>query len=172
MADKEPQTRCEECEEPHRAEQDEDGQLVILAHESPFGLVGERHPICEGSHRPPLNPRPFLVRGNMPFVIRIAEAKSADDAARQVEHAEGHLNIEYDGLEIESVVSADKVDDLDAPDERRTCQREGCGHLVEDHFGNYMDRDDDGKVRNPDACCHWRCPCPRPYTSILKELLT
>jgi hypothetical protein len=158
-------TRCEECEDPHGV--DEDG--LILAHETPFGETAKPHPLCEGAGRPPLNYRPFLVRGNMPIVVKIAKAKSADDAANQVNYAEGPLNIEYDGIVIEAVVSADKVDDFDAPDERRMCQRDGCGHLVEDHFGDYTDRGEDGKPKSRDACSRWRCGCPRPYTSILKE---
>lgn len=105
--------RCCECEQSF--EPSADGH--IPAHETPYGVVGEPHPPCRGSGRAPLVRKDYVVRGVLHIEVRVPEAKNADEAAYIVENPDGEpdLDIDYGGISIDEVVSADKAEDWKRP---------------------------------------------------------
>jgi hypothetical protein len=157
-------TQCRECEQPFKL--NADGR--VPAHETPFGRVGDPHPPCPGGGRPALVRKDYVVRGVIHVEVRIRGAKDADEAAYMVDYAEGALDIEYCGIEIAEVVSADKAEDWNAPDERTMCSRPRCGHLVAGHTGLWSPKetDEDGKETRvkiqPEQCDHYGCGCLSP----------
>jgi hypothetical protein len=159
-------TECVECEEA----QPVTPQGRIVWHETPFGTVGEPHPMCSGSGLKPLERKDYVVRGSISVMIRIKGAKSADAAADEVEYSDGGLDITYDGIDIDEVISADKADDYDADDERTHCENFKCTHLLSSHHGRFDGpKNPDGSRVHPHACARYGCECEEPL--VLKPYL-